>query len=78
MKTAIYIEDGDVQLVITPENKWEQNALGSFGDNMEVTVMRGSFYACAGGWHRQTRYYGDSEEDRSLILRVKRDDTPST
>lgn len=72
MKTAIYIEDGDVQLVLTPENDWEKNALNSFGDNMSATVMRGQFYACAGGWHRQTRAYGD-DGDRSLILRVKKD-----
>ena len=75
MKTAIYIEDGDVQLVITPQNDWERNALKSFGDNMSVSVMRGEFYECSGGWHRQTRY--NSNEERSLILRVKNDDVPS-
>ena len=71
MKTAIYIQDGDVQLVLSPENEWEKNALKSFGDNMDVTVMRGSFYACAGGWYRHTPYYGNDSEDRSLIIRVK-------
>lgn len=81
MKTAIYIEDGDVQLVITPENNWEKNALNSFGDNVDVRVMRGSFYSCQGGWHRQTSCFGDSindrpgaDEDRSLIIRVRTDD----
>jgi hypothetical protein len=80
VKTAIYIQDGDVQLVITPENQWEKNALNSFGDKVDATVMRGSFYACAGGWIRQTSCYGDSindrpgtDEDRSLILRAKKD-----
>jgi len=71
LKTAIYIEDGDVQLVLSPENEWEQNALKSFGDNMDVTVMRGAFYACAGGWHRHTAIYGHEPEERSLILRVR-------
>lgn len=75
MKTAIYIEDGDVQLVITPQNDWERNALKSFGDNMSVSVMRGEFYACSGGWHRHTRF--SSDEERSLILRVTKESEPS-
>lgn len=74
MKTAIYIEDGDVQLVLTPENEWEKNAMNSFGQNMTVNVMRGQFYSCAGGWNRHTR---ESDEERSLILRVTKD-SPTT
>jgi hypothetical protein len=71
LKTAIYIEDGDVQLVLTPENEWEKNSLNSFGDEMSVTVMRGQFYGCRGGWHRQSSEYGNDGEN-SLILRVKK------
>jgi hypothetical protein len=69
LKTAIYIEDGDVQLVLTPENEWEKNSLNSFGDEMSVTVMRGQFYTCQGGWHRHSN--SDTDE-RSLILRVQK------
>lgn len=29
MKTAIYVEDGTVQLVITPESDFEKNALST-------------------------------------------------
>jgi hypothetical protein len=72
LKTAIYIEDGDVQLVLTPQSEWETNALKSFGDDMDVRVMRGTFYNCAGGWHRHTSSYGANEDERSLIIRVKR------
>ena len=78
MKTAIYIEDGDVQLVLTPQNEWEENALKSFGDNMSVSVMRGAFYACSGGWHRHTIRYGMEPDERSLILRVQSDKPQSS
>ena len=77
MKTAIYIEDGVVQLVITPETKFEKNALSSFEDKeLETKIFSGSFYDCRGGWIRQKGYYqpsgmygsmGDSN-DRSIIL----------
>lgn len=76
MKTAIYIEDGVVQLVITPESDFEKSALRSFEDKpMEAQVFAGTFYDCRGGWVRQASYfgggmsYGDSSE-RSLILRM--------
>lgn len=79
MKTAIYIEDGTVQLVITPETDFEKNALSSFEARpLEAKIFAGSFYDCRGGWVRQQshRPSGDyihkslDTEDRSLILRV--------
>jgi hypothetical protein len=75
MKTAIYIEDGVVQLVLTPESEFEKNAMGAFDKDgaLAAKLYRGSFYDCRGGWTRQQPYhsgaYGDSE-DRSLIIRV--------
>lgn len=75
MKTAIYIEDGVVQLVITPESEFEKSALRSFeAKPIEAKVFSGSFYDCRSGWVRQSRQfdytpYGDSNE-RSLILRM--------
>lgn len=81
MKTAIYIEDGVVQLVITPESDFEKNALRSFeGQNLDVSIFSGTFYDCRGGWIRQSPYskkspydggyWGDTNE-RSLILRIQ-------
>lgn len=81
MKTAIYIEDGIVQLVITPETDFEKSALRSFENKpMDAKVFAGSFYDCRGGWIRQARrnqvngFSGYSREfdtdDRSLILRM--------
>jgi len=77
MKTAIYIEDGVVQLVITPESDFEKNALSSFGDKgVEAQIFKGTFYDCRGGWTRQIEVYPSHgfgeplQGDDSLILRV--------
>lgn len=76
MKTAIYIEDGVVQLVITPESEFEKAALRSFErEPIEAKVFSGTFYDCRGGWVRQKDYfpnYGfrDDTGDKSLILRM--------
>jgi len=81
MKTAIYIEDGTVQLVITPESDFEKNALSSFQEKpLEAQIFSGSFYDCRGGWVRQSEFKPDNfayqswlrkNEDKSLILRIK-------
>ena len=76
MKTAIYIEDGIVQLVITPETEFEKNALKSFSQKpMEAQIFSGTFYDCRGGWVRQNEYhrcspYGEEINDQSLIIRL--------
>ena len=79
MKTAIYIENGLVQLVITPENDFEEAAIRSFEEQSAVAaeIFHGSFYDCRGGWTRQSAYYppnlcgGNDENDRSLIIRTR-------
>lgn len=79
MKTAIYIEDGVIQLVITPETEFEKNSLSTFEEKpLEVKIFSGSFYDCRGGWVRQSAHsvnnsmYGSfkNTDDRSLILRI--------
>lgn len=65
MKTAIYIEDGITQLVLTPETDWEKRTMDVFrGGDQTVKVMRGGFYECRGGWIRQI------VNDDSLILQI--------
>jgi hypothetical protein len=78
MKTAIYIEDGTVQLVVTPETAFEKNALSTLQENkIEAKLFSGAFYDCRGGWIRQTahqtsgQFHSSDAEDHSLILRVK-------
>lgn len=78
MKTAIYIEDGTVQLVVTPETEFEKNALSSFqGRELDAKIFSGSFYDCRGGWVSQkgyfnpSPYFGQDNNDKSIILRIK-------
>lgn len=76
MKTAIYIEDGTAQLVITPETEFEKKAMATFqGKEVDAKLFSGSFYDCRGGWVRQAQVYngrtlGEYTDDQSLILRV--------
>jgi len=75
MKTAIYIEDGVVQLVITPESDFEKDSLKSFRDKpLDAQIFNGTFYDCQGGWTRQSTFYPDTygarTDDASLILRM--------
>jgi len=75
VKTAIYIEDGTVQLVITPETEFEKDALSSFKDKeVSTKIFNGTFYDCRGGWVRQREvpYLPSFErkDENSLILRV--------
>ena len=79
MKTAIYIEDGTVQLVITPESDFEKDAMRTFSNGeIDAKMFSGSFYDCRGGWVRQAEYNPPTnwqscdKEDRSLILRINK------
>uniref|UniRef100_A0A6M3LAQ4 Uncharacterized protein n=1 Tax=viral metagenome TaxID=1070528 RepID=A0A6M3LAQ4_9ZZZZ len=64
MKTAIYIEDGNLQVVLTPEDQFERNILGTLNTKgiLIARITDGSFYQCVGGYVRH------STDDRSLIL----------
>lgn len=48
MKTILLIEDGNMQLVLTPENKWEKDAIGVFreGVGIKAKIHNGRFYQC--------------------------------
>lgn len=66
MKTAIYVEDGVKQIVLTPENDFEKGVVDDFqNENLTVRIISGSFYNCNGGFAR----HGQSDE--SIILRVE-------
>lgn len=77
MKTAIYLEDGVTQVVLTAENDWEKSVLARI-DGQSLTVLRGQFYACQGGWFRQREEYQHSPfasgrvDPESLMLRVNK------
>lgn len=79
MKTAIYIEDGRTQLVLTPENDIDRKVLTSIEELKNIKVYRGSFYACQGGWSRWEKKYtnlygGNKGDDDSLIIVADKDE----
>lgn len=73
MKTAIYIERGVAQVVLTPETDAEKMALELLKEK-RLDVKRGSFYECQGGWVR----HGYEHDDKSTILVVAEETTPVT
>lgn len=57
MKTALYMEDGILQLVITPETEFETKTVDMFSNkHADVTFKKGQFYACQGGYIRHNDY----------------------
>lgn len=79
MKIALYIEDGLEQIVLTPETKTEEKILGKLHDgDRELSIKRGGFYSCQGGWmrhetiHTSTMYGGgERKDDESTIIVLK-------
>jgi hypothetical protein len=79
MKIAFFVEDGLEQIVLTPESKVEGDMLGKLHDGTrELSVVKGSFYDCRGGWKRYTPHdqtygmFGASErgdESTMIVLR---------
>jgi hypothetical protein len=58
VKIALYIEEGRDQIVLTPQSDHETALLGKLKDLYEhgrgsLTIRRGNFYACQGGWTRE-------------------------
>jgi hypothetical protein len=71
MKTAIYIEEGITQLVLTPENNWEENVVKAIGKgDQSVQILRGEFYECRDGWVRYNGLEGFDGDKKSLIIRL--------
>lgn len=65
MKIALYIEDGLEQIALTPEGETEKSILGKLTDgSRQLSIKRGQFYACVGGWVR----HSDHPEDSVMII----------
>ncbi|MCM8529026.1 MAG: hypothetical protein NE327_21060 [Lentisphaeraceae bacterium] len=67
MKSAIYIEDGLYQLVITPETEFEKNVVSTMQNKglLKAEINRGYFSECNGGYVRQF------DKNQSIILTVR-------
>lgn len=74
MKSAIYLNEGNTQLVVTPENEWEKQILRMIHDAFADKTYWGEFYACQGGWIRQSPYSfsGERRSEDSLIFRLEK------
>jgi len=71
MKTALYFDENDAQLVLTPETEWEKSILKMIRASYPDATFWGEFYACNGGWIRQSQSYSMYEStDSSLIMRM--------
>ena len=72
VKTAIYIEQGREQIVLTPENDLEKSVLDKIIHRTPaVSFFQGSFYNCQGGWIRHGYHFEDTphnKEEVSLII----------
>lgn len=65
MQIALYIADGVEQIVLTPETETEKSIVGKLHDGKRrLTIHKGSFYECRGGWVRH------GSDDTSTILRL--------
>ena len=81
MKIALYIEDGLEQIVLTPDSETEKGILDKVHDGSRaLSIERGAFYGCRGGWTRwkeparQSIYDPtgrDSDESTMIILTKK-------
>ena len=69
MKGAIYSEQGIFQIIITPENKYEEKILEMFKDYKPVKTFWGNFSECTGGYFRQYQ-----ESDSLILLLDKREE----
>lgn len=82
MKTSIYIENGLTQLVLTPENDWEQSIvlkiakvtdpIEEVSTGIKAKITRGSFFQCRGGWQRYA-FGAPHQDDDSLIVIVEQE-----
>jgi len=74
MKSAIYIESGTTQFVLTPESEIDKQVLDQIERANGLSTCRGSFYETRGGWIRyrehHNNYYNDGK-DQSLIFLVR-------
>jgi hypothetical protein len=71
MRIALYIEDGREQIVLTPETDTERQIVNKLHDGeRELSIHKGEFYACQGGWtrHREVRF----GEPRDTIIVLDR------
>lgn len=71
MKIAYYLEEGTEQLVLTPENDYEEKMLAILDKPSDIEIYKGHFYPCQGGWIR----HSDNEDvtSRMIVMKAKKE-----
>lgn len=70
MKASIYIEDGTTQMVLTPQNDFEEAVMKMVeNQDSEVTLHNGTFSECNGGYIRH--YNNSSGDPKSMIITIR-------
>jgi len=73
MRSAIFLEDGYTQVVLTPENDFDKAALAAIEKaGGALSIKRGEFYHCQGGWIREPYWNATSPESLMLVVSVPR------
>ncbi len=81
MKTALYIENGYTQVVLTAESEFEKNALGQLKSSGTVRIEEGEFYHCQGGWARHgavsrfAEHFDESPPNSLMLIAVKKEES---
>ena len=69
MQTAVYIEDGHEQIVLTPETEFEKMIVSKLiKRELGCEIKKESFYHCQGGYLRQ------SSDDSLIIVPIREKD----
>ena len=78
MKIALYIEEGLEQITLTPSTDAEKAILDRLHDGQrELSIKRGAFYECQGGWVRHGSR-GDYQSTMLVLRPVTHDHTGET
>ena len=72
MKFGYYLTEGVEQFILTPENDTEKKLVDMLTarDDVDISILKGSFYECQGGWVREGR-----GQDSALVV-VRKSSNP--
>lgn len=74
MKTAIFIREGRTQVVLTPENEWEEKVCEMVAEGKkDLNLYFSQFTDVRGGWSMQSEkdYRGQSNNSLIIVLDKK-------
>lgn len=82
MRTAFYMDDGVTQAILTPDTEMDKAVLAAIeAAGANLTIKRGGFYECQGGWVRQIRIeygLGAARPDSLMLVVTPKRPTPET